>query len=84
MQSVNFSKAREELAGLCDQVSRDRVPVEVTRRDKASVVLIDKQEYEGMMETLHLLSSPANAERLMRAVADVKAGRNIVDHDLID
>lgn len=84
MQTVNFSKAREELAGLFDQVSRDRVPVEVTRRDKSSVILVDKNEYESMLETLHLLSTRANAERLMRAAEDVKAGRNLIENDLID
>jgi antitoxin YefM len=84
METVNFSKAREELAGLFDKVSRDRVPVEVTRRDKSSVVLVDKDEFESIMETIHLLSTRANAERLLRAAEDVKAGKNIVEHDLID
>lgn len=84
MQSVNFSKARDELASLLDTVTHDRVPVEITRRDKASVIMIDKDEYEGMMETLHLLSSPANARRLLDAVADIEAGQKLVSRDLVE
>ncbi|MDQ0321306.1 antitoxin YefM [Pararhizobium capsulatum DSM 1112] len=79
-----FSKAREELAGLLDEVSQDRVAVEIVRRNKPSAILIDKDEYEGMLETLHLMSSPANAKRLMGAIADVEAGRNLVHHGLIE
>lgn len=83
MRTVMFSKAREELAGLLDEVSQDRVAVEIVRRNKPSVILIDKDEYEGMLETLHLMSSPANAKRLMEAIEGVNAGR-VEFHDLID
>ncbi len=75
MDTVFFSKARAELAGLLDKVNEDAVPVEIVRRDKPSAILIGKDEYEGMMETIHLLSSPANAARLLKAKADIEAGR---------
>ena len=84
MRTVMFSKAREELAGILDEVSNDRVTVEIVRRDKPSVILIDKDDYEGMLETMYLMSTPGNAKRLMDAVADVEAGRNLVAHDLIE
>ena len=61
MDTVFFSKARAELAGLLDKVNEDAAAVEIVRRDKPSAILIGKEEYEGMMETIHLLSSPANA-----------------------
>jgi len=83
MRTVMFSKVREELAGILDEVSQDRVPVEIVRRNKPSAIIIDKDEYEGMMETLYLMSSPANAKRLMEAVENVDAGK-IETHDLID
>jgi antitoxin YefM len=83
MRTVMFSRAREELAGLLDEVSQDRVAVEIVRRNKPSAILIDKDEYEGMLETLHLMSSPANAKRLMQAIEDVNAGK-VEFHDLID
>ena len=66
MRTVMFSQARQEFASLLDEVSNDRTAVEIMRRDKPSAILIDKNEYEGMLETLHLLSTPANATRLDR------------------
>jgi len=83
MRTVMFSKAREELAGLLDEVSNDRVAVEIVRRNKPSAILIDKDEYEGMLETLHLMSTPANAKRLMEAIENVKEGK-VESHDLIE
>lgn len=84
MRTIMFSKAREELAGLLDTVAKDRAPVEIVRRDKPSAILIDKDEYEGLMETLHLLSSPANAERLMTSVSEIDQGNVPVLAELMD
>jgi antitoxin YefM len=75
MDTVFFSKARAELAGLLDKVNEDAAAVEIVRRDKPSAILIGKEEYEGMMETIHLLSSPANAARLLKAKSEIEAGK---------
>lgn len=75
MDTVFFSKARAEFANLLDKVTEDAAPVEIVRRDKPSAVLMSKDEYEGMMETLYLLSTPANAARLHEARMDIEAGR---------
>ncbi len=84
MRTIMFSQARQELASLLDEVSNDRVAVEIVRRDKPSAILIDKDEYEGMLETLHLMSTPANAKRLMEAIENVNNGANLIHHDLIE
>lgn len=83
MQTIMFSKARSELAGLLDQLARDRAPIEIVRREKSSAVLLDKEEYEGLMETLHLLSAPTNAARLLKAKTDIEQG-HVLKHDMIE
>lgn len=74
MDTIYFSKARAELAGLLDKVNEDAAAVEIVRRDKPSAILLGKDEYESMMETIHLLSSPANAARLLQAKQDLASG----------
>jgi antitoxin YefM len=37
-------------------------------------VMMSEEEYEGMLETLHLLRSPANAARLLRSIESADAG----------
>lgn len=75
MDTIFFSKARAELAGLLDKVNDDAAPIEIVRRDKPSAVLMGKDEYDGLVETIHLLSSPTNAARLLKAKDDLAAGR---------
>ena len=74
MDTIFFSRARAELAGLLDKVNDDAAPIEIVRRDKPSAVLMGKEEYDSLVETIHLLSSPTNAGRLVRAGLDIANG----------
>jgi antitoxin YefM len=75
MDTIFFSKARAELAGLLDKVNDDAAPIEIIRRDKPSAVLMGKDEYDSLVETIHLISSPTNAARLLKAKDDLAASR---------
>jgi antitoxin YefM len=65
-----------------DEVCDSRAPLHITRQNARGVVMVSEEEYEGLMETLHLLRSPANAERLLHSVAEAEAGP-LVEHDLV-
>jgi antitoxin YefM len=65
---VSYSEARERLAELWERAVADRVPIRMTRRGSSPVVLIAAEEYEGLVETVHLLRSPANAAHLIAAL----------------
>jgi antitoxin YefM len=74
MDTVSYSRARQDLARIMDKVSDDRAPMIVTRPGKRSVVMMDLEEYRGMEETIHLMRSPANARRLLRSVQAADRG----------
>ena len=84
MKSVMFSTARKSFANLCDSVTADKTTVEIVRRDKPSVVVIDKEEYEGLQETLHLLSTPSNAANLLNSIGELESGESIEFDPLTD
>lgn len=79
MIHVSFSELRKRLAHFMDRAIDDRAPVLVTRQGHEPVVLLAQSEYDGLMETLYLRSSPVNARRLDEAIADANAGRNMVE-----
>lgn len=79
MIHVSFSELRRRLAHFMDRAVDDRAPVLVTRQGHEPVVMLAQSEYDGLMETLHLRSSPANAARLDEAIADADAGRNMIE-----
>ncbi len=77
---LTYSKARENLARLMDRVTEEREVAVITRRNKEDVVLLARDEFDGLMETVHLLRSPANRERLFAAMEAAERGEgDIVD-----
>jgi antitoxin YefM len=76
-EHISYSKARSELARLCNLVAEDREVVYITRRSKPDVALISMEELSSLLETAHLLRSPKNARRLLSALNDALAGMGI-------
>jgi antitoxin YefM len=83
MQTITYTEARNQLAGLMEAASRDREPITITRNGSGKVVLLAIEEYEAMETTLHLHSSRANAAQIQQSLADYAAG-NIQTGDLCD
>jgi antitoxin YefM len=69
---TTYTQARANFATLCDQIIANREVVIIQRRGAESVAMIAADELAGLLETAHLLRSPANAERLLTALARVR------------
>jgi antitoxin YefM len=80
---VSYTDFRERLAAYMDQVCDSRAPLHVTRQGGRAVVVISEDEFDGWMETLHLLRSPANARRLLQSIVSANAGK-LDEHGLIE
>src|SRR5687767_15936980 len=72
---TTYTTARANLAKLCDEVTENKRIVIISRRGRHDVALIAADELSGLLETLHLLRSPKNAERLFTALERAKIGR---------
>jgi antitoxin YefM len=75
--AVSASEARSRLFPLIQQVNDDHVPVRITSKG-GDAVLMSAEDFDSWQETIYLLRSPANARRLMEAVARDKAGQATV------
>lgn len=72
---TNYTRARAELAGLCDHVAETREPYIIERRNGENVALISEAELNSLLETAHLLRSPKNARRLAAALERARGGQ---------
>lgn len=70
---TTYTALRERLAGFLDQVIDDRETVIVRRRGARDVAIVPADELSSLMETAHLLRSPANARRLTHALAESRS-----------
>ena len=71
---TTYTNLRQNLSSVLDRVCDDQEVVIVRRRNRRDVALIPADELESILETAHLLRSPANAKRLLQALkrADVR------------
>jgi antitoxin YefM len=82
MIAANYSEFRKELKNYLDSVENNHETLIIKRGSGKGTVLLSLKEYNSIMETLHLLSSQKNAQRLYESINQMKSG-NTVQHDLI-
>jgi antitoxin YefM len=75
MPHVTLSELRANMAKHLDRVEADRTELVVTRQNHEPVVILPLAEFEGLRETVHLLSTPANADHLRHSIAELDAGK---------
>ncbi len=75
--TLSYSKARQNLAGLLDEVSLNKEIVIINRKNAENVAMISESELAGILETNHLLRSPKNAQRLLKALLKVQERKGI-------
>jgi antitoxin YefM len=83
MRIVNFSDARNSLRTVIDQVVADADVTVISRRDAPDAVVMSFDYYSSLMETVHLLSSPANAVHLAKSLAQARA-KQAQSRELVD
>lgn len=77
MKRVSQAELRTHLGKYMHEVRKTRFPLHVVGRNGRGVVILPTDEYEGLIETLHLLGSPANSARLFRSIAEADAGETV-------
>ena len=77
MDVLSFTEARANLKSVMDKVVRDRTQVVVTRQKAEAVVIVSLEDWNSIEETMHLLSTPRNAERLRRSISQLNEGKGV-------
>ena len=80
---VNFSEARNKLKMILDRVANDADYTIITRRDADDAVVMSLNHLEGLLETVHLLKSPANVAHLAKSIAQYRSS-TVQKHSLIN
>ena len=83
MIAANYSEFRSDLKKYLDDVEENDETLIIKRGKGSGSVLISLKEYNSIQETLHLLSSKANAQRLFESIDQVKKGK-VVRNNLIE
>ncbi|MBA7556037.1 Antitoxin YefM [subsurface metagenome] len=79
---ANYTEFRLKLKKFLDDVEQNNEILIIKRGTGKGTVMISLNEYNSIMETVHLLSSKANADRLYESIKQMKEGK-VVRKDLI-
>ncbi len=74
MEITSYSNFRQHLKSFLSKVISSRDTLFVTQQNGEDVVVMSKSDYEGMQETLFLLSNPKNAQRLKESLEEYQKG----------
>lgn len=77
MEITTYSNFRRNLKSFLDMVLSTRSPLFVSRSKGEDVVVLSKSDYESMQETLYLLGSSKNAERLFKGIKEFEKGKGV-------
>ncbi len=83
MKTMTYSESRANYAATLDAVINDREEVIITRAGREPVVIVSLEDYQSMKESLYLLRSPKNAQRLLESIDELEAGRG-TERELIE
>jgi len=83
MEITTYSNFRRKLKSFLDLVVSTRAPLFVARSKGEDLVVLPKSDYESMQETLYLLGSSKNAERLLKGIEEYEKGLG-VKRDLLN
>jgi len=85
MQVVSYTDARNSLKSVLDSVVDNADFTIITRRDAGNAVVMSQDYFNSLMETVHLLKSPANVAHLKKSIAQYRSGKTspkgLVDED---
>jgi len=76
-KEISLTDLRKELFTVVKELADDPTVSEVvaTRNGKPAAVLLNYDLYEGLLETVELMSDPELAESVRSGLADIRAGR---------
>jgi antitoxin YefM len=74
MDVLTYSDTRAKLKEIMDRVVEDHRPVVITRQKAEAVVMVSLADWSAIEETMHLLSSSTNADRLRSGIQELDTG----------
>ncbi len=85
MDAITYTQARKNFTSVMNQVCDDHTPIIITRQSERPVVMISLEDYNAIEETMYLLRSPKNAQRLYKTLEELKEGkyqrRDLIEDD---
>ena len=78
MLAIGYSQARNNLKEYLDKVTDDYETIIITRKEDKNVVVMSEDQYNNLLENLHVLSTENNRQRLLESKKQLEAGFTVI------
>ncbi|MES2677389.1 MAG: type II toxin-antitoxin system Phd/YefM family antitoxin [Pseudomonadota bacterium] len=75
--TISYTSLRQNLSSVLNKIEKNKEAFFVTRKKHPDIVMVARDDYESLVETLHLLSNAANAKRLNQALEQDAKGEYV-------
>ena len=75
MKTITYDVFSQDVDAAMDEVEKTGAEYKISRRNHEPLVLLTAKNYNSLLETLHILSSPANADMLRLSMQQAKNGQ---------
>jgi len=72
MNTVTLSAFKTNMESTIQGIVETHQPIVVKKNRRSSVIVMPLEDYRALTETKYLLSSPANAARLVRGIEEIE------------
>lgn len=70
MEKVSYSYTRQHLNSILNQITEDSEVYCIDRKNGKQVIMLDKDDYDSLIENTYLLKSPSNAKELFKGLKE--------------
>ena len=67
-ETISYTALRQNLSSVLNKIELNKEAYFITRKQHSDIVMIARDDYDSLLETLHLLSSMSNSNRLNEAL----------------
>ena len=82
MTTVSLKELRPNLPKIVNRIDSQLDRVTVTKRGHPKIIMLSVDDFDGLTETLNILSDKSGIERIKKGIKEVKEGKTISLNDL--
>ncbi|WP_217697938.1 type II toxin-antitoxin system Phd/YefM family antitoxin [Sinomonas mesophila] len=82
MTTIPVASARADLSKIVERAERTHERFDITRNGERAAVLLGADDYDGLIETVSILSEPETMQELREAIHDLSLGKGHDEDDV--
>jgi prevent-host-death family protein len=81
-QILPVTDVKRDLLALVKRIGELQQSIGITKKGRPAAVLLSIEEYDGLLETIEILSDPKTVRKISLALKELEAGKTLSDKEV--